>query len=159
MCSGGRPWPPDDQRSCPWPKAPSLQPTTDLDFRTSYYIHCKKRLLIFPSPAGMSSNQTLPGREYFNYCRPGRVWLVTSQLGMGKSRTFFTVHKRLCVKGKSKSQKRLSEKNDECSDILCPILFSPSCFLPKKLLFYHVLHHKIHISVDFLIKIYHILSN
>ncbi len=32
---------------------------------------------------------TLPGREYFNYSRPGRVWLVTSRLGTGKSLTFF----------------------------------------------------------------------
>ena len=38
--------------------------------------HCKKRLLIFPSST-------------VNYSRPGRVWLVTSWLGMGKPQTFF----------------------------------------------------------------------
>ncbi len=53
-------------------------------------IHCKKRLAVFPSPAGMSL--TLPGAEKFNYSPPGRVWLVTSRLGMGKLLTFFTVY-------------------------------------------------------------------
>jgi hypothetical protein len=43
--------------------------------------------MIFPSPAGMSL--TLSRREQFNYSRPGRVWLVTSRLGTGKSINFF----------------------------------------------------------------------
>ncbi len=39
------------------------------------------------------TDQTLPGREQFNYSRPGRVWSVTSQLGTEKSVTFFcSVH-------------------------------------------------------------------
>jgi hypothetical protein len=29
-------------------------------------VHCKKRLAIFPSPAGMSLTKTLPGRELTN---------------------------------------------------------------------------------------------
>ncbi len=29
------------------------------------------------------------GREYFNYSLPGRLWLVTSRLGTGKSLAFF----------------------------------------------------------------------
>ena len=46
----------------------------------------------------------LTGREKFNYSRPGRVWLLTSRLGMGKSLTFFysvpnlTVHYGYCVR-------------------------------------------------------------
>jgi hypothetical protein len=51
--------------------------------------HCKKRLTIFPSPAGMSLSKLYPGLEKLNYSRPGRDWLVTSQLGMGKWQTFF----------------------------------------------------------------------
>ncbi len=47
-------------------------------------VHCKKRLAVFPFPAGMS----LPFNP-FNYSRPGRVWLVASRLGTGKSLTFF----------------------------------------------------------------------
>jgi hypothetical protein len=47
------------------------------------YMHCKKRLVIFPSPAVM------PG--IINYSRPGRVWLVTSRGGTGNSISFFTV--------------------------------------------------------------------
>ncbi len=37
------------------------------------------------------SNQTLPGREWLNYSRPGRVCLVTFRLGTGKSLTFFYI--------------------------------------------------------------------
>ncbi len=40
----------------------------------SSHIHCKKRLTIFPVPSRNATNQTLPGREYYNYNRPGRVW-------------------------------------------------------------------------------------
>jgi hypothetical protein len=44
-------------------------------------IHCKKRLEIFPSPDRMSQTKlSLDGKNF-----------VTSQLGMGKSLTFFTV--------------------------------------------------------------------
>jgi hypothetical protein len=63
--------------------APSLQPNAE--------VHCKKRFVVgFPVPSRDVTDQTLPGREYFNYSRPGmRVCLVTSRLGMGKSITFF----------------------------------------------------------------------
>ncbi len=44
----------------------------------------------FPVPS--RTNQTLPGQEKFNYSWPGRVWLVPSRLGTGKSLTFFTVY-------------------------------------------------------------------
>jgi hypothetical protein len=50
-------------------------------------MHCKKRLAIFPSPAGMSLTKlSLAGNTLI---RTGRVWLVTSWLGTGKSLTFF----------------------------------------------------------------------
>ncbi len=38
----------------------------------------------FPIPSRDVTDQTLPGREYFNFSRPGRVWSVTSRLGNGK---------------------------------------------------------------------------
>jgi len=56
-------------------------------------VHCKKRLAIFPSPAGQGVNCS----------RSMRVWLVTSLLqGTGKLLTFFTVWRctlipRICV--------------------------------------------------------------
>ncbi len=59
--------------------------------------HCKKRLTNFPSPAGMSLTKLSPGREYFNYFWPERLWLVTSRPGTGKLLTFFTVHLVLMV--------------------------------------------------------------
>ncbi len=43
-------------------------------------------ILSFSRPSRDVTDQTLPGREYF---WPGRVWMVTSQLGMGKTITFF----------------------------------------------------------------------
>ncbi len=46
-------------------------------------LHCKKGYSEFPFPSRDVTNQTLPGRESFNYSRPGRVWLVTSWLGTG----------------------------------------------------------------------------
>ncbi len=50
-----------------------------IDCWSAFLVHCKKWLTIFPSPTGMSW--------------PGRVWLVTSRLGTGKSITFiFSVH-------------------------------------------------------------------
>jgi hypothetical protein len=57
-------------------------------------IHCKK-VIVFPSPAGRSlTNITPPGRELLYYFQPGRVWLLTSRLGTGKTITFFTVYGR-----------------------------------------------------------------
>ncbi len=54
-------------------------------------VHSKKRLVIFPSPAGMPLIKLfLAGNNY--YSPPGGVCLVTSRLGTGKPRTFvFTV--------------------------------------------------------------------
>jgi hypothetical protein len=46
-------------------------------------IHCKKRLAIFPSPSRDVTN--------IKYSWPGRVCLLISRLGTGKSITFFTV--------------------------------------------------------------------
>jgi hypothetical protein len=55
----------------------------------SVTVHCKKRLAVSPSPAGMSlTNLFLYGNKK-NYSRPGRVWLVTSRLGTGKWQNFF----------------------------------------------------------------------
>jgi uncharacterized membrane protein len=49
------------------------------------HLHCKKRLTISPSPAGMSlTNLFLAGNNLI-LC----VWLVTSWLVKGKSLTFF----------------------------------------------------------------------
>jgi hypothetical protein len=52
-------------------------------------LHCKKRLAVFLSPAGMSLTKLSVAGKYFNYSRPGRVWSVTSCLGTGKPLTFF----------------------------------------------------------------------
>jgi hypothetical protein len=47
-------------------------------------LNCKKRLAIFPSPAGMSQTKlSLSGNNL------RRVWLVTSRLGTEKSLIFF----------------------------------------------------------------------
>ncbi len=48
-----------------------------------------KKINYFPVPSRDVTDQTLPGREKFNYSRPGRVWPVTSRLGTGKWQTFF----------------------------------------------------------------------
>jgi hypothetical protein len=37
------------------------------------YVHCKKELAIFPSPAGMSLTKLSLGGKKLNYSRPGRV--------------------------------------------------------------------------------------
>jgi hypothetical protein len=50
-------------------------------------LHCKKWWSIFPSPAGMSLTKLCPAGKN-NNSWPGRVWLVTSRLGTGKSITF-----------------------------------------------------------------------
>ncbi len=53
-------------------------------------VHYKKRLAVFPIPAGISLI-FLPGNIInYNYSRSGRVWSVTSQLGTGKPLTFFS---------------------------------------------------------------------
>jgi hypothetical protein len=54
-------------------------------------VHCKKRLVVFRSPAGMSLTKlSLAGK---NFIISGQGdWLVTSRLGTGKSLIFFTVH-------------------------------------------------------------------
>jgi hypothetical protein len=53
------------------------------------HLHCKRRLAIFPSPAGMSQTKISLAR-IIKYSRPGRAWLVTSRLvGPGKLLTFF----------------------------------------------------------------------
>jgi hypothetical protein len=53
---------------------------------------------------GMQFSRPKPGchlpnspysQKYFNYSRPGRVWLVTSRLGTGKSFTFFYSVRRM----------------------------------------------------------------
>ncbi len=54
-------------------------------------LHCKKGYR-FPVPSRDVTNQTPPGRELWNCFRPGKVWLATSQLGAGKTITFFTLH-------------------------------------------------------------------
>ncbi len=51
----------------------------------------KKRLAIIPSPAGMSITKLSLARNNKIFSRTGRVWLVTSRLGTGKSLHFFTV--------------------------------------------------------------------
>ncbi len=53
------------------------------------FLHCKKELAIFPSPAGMSLTKLSLGGKKLNYSRPGRVWSVTSRLGTGKRLTLF----------------------------------------------------------------------
>jgi hypothetical protein len=55
-------------------------------------LHCKKRLAIFPSPAGLSQTKfALVGNSLIN---PGQGGLgsVTSRLGTGKPLTFFRVY-------------------------------------------------------------------
>jgi hypothetical protein len=55
-----------------------------LALHSMFAISVKKAYTIkkdycFPAPS-RATNQTLPGREKFNYSRPGRVWLVTSRV-------------------------------------------------------------------------------
>ncbi len=79
-------------------ESPGQKCTLSITWLRDYtHLHCKKRLAVFPSPAGMSlHDQTLPGREYLNYSRPGRVWSVASLLGTGKPLTFCY---SVCFKG------------------------------------------------------------
>jgi hypothetical protein len=51
--------------------------------------HCEKRLSFFPSPAGMSQTNPWPGIIKL-FPTNGRVWLVTSRLGTGKTINFFS---------------------------------------------------------------------
>jgi hypothetical protein len=53
-----------------------------------------KKVSDIPVPSQDVTYQTLPGREYSFYYRPGRVWLVTSLLGTGMSLTFFLQRRR-----------------------------------------------------------------
>jgi hypothetical protein len=48
-----------------------------------------KKVCGFPFCSRVVTNKTLPDRELCNYSRPGRVWLMTSRLGTGKSITHF----------------------------------------------------------------------
>ncbi len=59
--------------------------------RTLFWPHRKKRLATFPSPAGMSLSKLSLGGNNLIFPAQGRVWYVTSRLGMGMSLTFFTV--------------------------------------------------------------------
>ncbi len=58
-------------------------------FSTCMNMYTVKKVYNFPVPSRAVTDQTLPGREKFNYSRPMRVWSVTSRLGTGKSQTFF----------------------------------------------------------------------
>jgi hypothetical protein len=51
--------------------------------------YTEKKVIVFSVPIRDVTNQTLSGRELLNYSRLGRVWLVTSRLGSGKTITFF----------------------------------------------------------------------
>jgi|LakMenEpi03Aug12_release.lakeMendotaPanAssembly.Ray.scaffolds.fasta_scaffold2937772_1 hypothetical protein len=59
-----------------------------LKHKHSWALHCKKKVSDIPVLSWDVTNQTLPGRELSNYSRPWRVWLVTSQLGTGKTVNF-----------------------------------------------------------------------
>jgi hypothetical protein len=48
-----------------------------------------KKVIVFPVPSQDVTNQTFLCRELLNYSRPGKVWLVTSRVGTGKTITFF----------------------------------------------------------------------
>ncbi len=52
--------------------------------------HTVKKVIVFPVPSRDVINQTLPGRELLIYSS-GRVWLVTSRLGTGKTITFYFI--------------------------------------------------------------------
>ncbi len=63
--------------------------TVIISFGTYKVHYTVKKVNGFPVPSRDVTNQTLSGREYLNYSWPGRVWLVTSQLGTRKWLTFF----------------------------------------------------------------------
>jgi hypothetical protein len=55
----------------------------------THYTYTVKKVSDFPVPSRDVTYKALPGREKFNYSWPGKVWLVISWLGTGKSLTFF----------------------------------------------------------------------
>ncbi len=57
--------------------------------RAGLFLHCKKELAVFPSPAGMSLIKLFLGGNNLVFSRPERVWSVTSRLGAGKWLTLF----------------------------------------------------------------------
>ncbi len=59
-----------------------------------YLIHHKKNFLILASPV---TYQTLPGREWTKLFLPRESLWVTSQLGTGISKSFFTVYFRIFI--------------------------------------------------------------
>ncbi len=63
---------------------------TQFTFITAIVIccHCKK-VIDYPVPSREATKQIPLDGNKFNYPHPGRVWLVTSRLGMGKLITFF----------------------------------------------------------------------
>jgi hypothetical protein len=75
-------------------------------------IHCKKRFLIFPSPAGILLAKLSLTGEKLNYSWPGRVWSVTWD---GKtSNLFYSVAEE--GKARFKKEKRMEGKGT-CSYI------------------------------------------
>ncbi len=61
-------------------------------FLASLLLHCKKRFMKFPSPAGMSLTKLPLGRNnsvMTSLFPPRESLVVTSRLGTGNSRTFF----------------------------------------------------------------------
>ncbi len=63
--------------------------TPNLEAMSTNPLHCKKKVRHFPVPSRDVTDQTFSGREKLNYSRLGRVWSVTSRLGMGKRLTLF----------------------------------------------------------------------
>ncbi len=85
------------------------------------FIHCKKRIPIFPYLAGMSlTKHSMAGNNLIFTGRPWRVWLVTSRLGTGELLTFVLQ----CM--------RFSQNNPFmfifCFQLTRPTRFAPSCF-------------------------------
>jgi hypothetical protein len=65
-------------------------------------LYTVKKIVDFPVPRRDVTNQTLPGWELFNHYQPGRVWLLTSRLGTGKSTNFFySVYRTTGLRGPS----------------------------------------------------------
>ncbi len=66
-----------------------------------YILHREKRVTSFPSPAGMSLTKLPLGRNnsvMTSLFPPRESLVVTSRLGTGNSRTFFTVYTVHCKK-------------------------------------------------------------
>ncbi len=47
-----------------------------------------KKVIVFPVPNLDATNQNLPGRELLNYSRPGRAWLLVSDIPAGDEKIF-----------------------------------------------------------------------